>query len=88
MIIRLPGALVRFADYQREIHCQAPTAQAAIDTLVTRYPRLKSALLDRSGQVRASHRMFLNGDQLDRSGGDAVLGPNDRIEIVTAIAGG
>jgi predicted phage tail protein len=88
MIIRLPGALLRFASYQREIECQAPTAHAAINNLVTQYPGLKSALLDRKGQIRASHSMFLNGDQIGRASIDVAVGSHDYLEIVTAIAGG
>jgi predicted phage tail protein len=88
MIIRLPGALLRFANYQREIEYQAPTAEVAINNLVMQYPGLKSALLDRKGQVRASHSMFLNGDQIGRAGTDVAVGPDDYLEIVTAIAGG
>jgi molybdopterin synthase sulfur carrier subunit len=88
MIFRLSGSLRRFVDYRREVQCQAPTAQAAIDSLVTQYPGLKSALLDRKGRVRTAHRLFLNGDQMDRSGGDVPVASQDTIEIVTAIAGG
>ncbi len=88
MIFRLSGSLRRFADYRREIQCQAPTAQAAIESLVTQYPGLKSALLDGKGKIRSAHRMFLNGDQMGRSGADVPVGEQDCIEIVTAIAGG
>jgi sulfur-carrier protein len=88
MIFRLSGSLRRFADYRREIQCQAPTAQAAISNLVTQYPGLRQALLDRKGQIRTAHRMFLNGDQLDRKSADVPVGEEDTIEIVTAIAGG
>lgn len=88
MIIRLPGAMLRFAGYQREVKSDAPTAQAAIYGLVTQYPGLKSPLLDRKGRVRAAHRMFVNGDQIDNTGDKVALGPDDCLEIVTAIAGG
>jgi hypothetical protein len=87
MIIRLPGAMLRFAGYQREIKSDAPTAQAAINSLVSKYPALKSPLLDRKGRVRAAHRMFVNGDQINNAG-EVPLGRDDCLEIVTAIAGG
>jgi sulfur carrier protein ThiS len=88
MIIQLPGALLRFANYQREFEYDSETLKAALDRLMAQNPALKSPLLDGSGKIRAAHLLFINGDQLDRGNTDRALGEHDCVEIVTAIAGG
>jgi hypothetical protein len=88
MIIKLPGALLRFANYQREFQYDALTLKTALDRLMAQNPALKSPLLDRSGKVRAAHLLFVNGNQLNRGTIDLALGAHDCVEIVTAIAGG
>ena len=88
MIIRLPGAMLRFTDYQREFRSNAETLDAALESLMAQKPALRSSLLDGNGQVRSAHLLFINGDQLDRGTTDQTLGTDDCVEIVTAIAGG
>jgi sulfur carrier protein ThiS len=89
MIIQLPGALLRFTNYQREFQYDSKTLKTGLDSLMAQNPALKSALLDRKGKIRSAHLLFINGDQLDRgSSTDRALGPHDCVEIVTAIAGG
>jgi sulfur carrier protein ThiS len=88
MIIQLPGALLRFANYQREFEYDSKTLKTGLDRLMAQNPALKSALLDRKGKIRSAHLVFINGDQLDRESSDQALGAHDCVEIVTAIAGG
>jgi len=88
MIVRVSGALLRFTDYQRAINVDAPTVEAALASLASEYQPLRKVLFDRNGRVRATQRIFLNGeplepDQLASSTGDA-----DCVELLLAISGG
>ena len=88
MMVRVSGALLRFTDYRRVITVAAPTVGAALTKLADEYLALKPVLFDREGRVRATHRIFLNGEplkpeQLTRPAGDA-----DSVDLLLAISGG
>lgn len=88
MMVRVSGALLRFTDYRRVISVEASTVEAALTRLAGEYGQLKGVLFDRGGNVRATHKIFLNGeplepDQLARPAGDA-----DCVDLLLAISGG
>ena len=88
MMVRVSGALLRFTDYRRVISVAAPTVEAALTRLADEYQPLKPVLFDREGRVRATHRIFLNGEplkpeQLTRPAGDA-----DSVDLLLAVSGG
>ena len=88
MMVRVSGALLRFTDYRRVISVPAPTVEAGLTRLADEYRPLKPVLFDREGKVRATHRIFLNGeqlmaDQLSRPAGDA-----DSVDLLLAVSGG
>jgi len=93
MKIILSGALVRFADYTKEVDVEATTIAEGIEDLTTRYPGLKAVLLDGDGRVRRTHQLFLNGKQVER--GEYPLGTApvscaaaDTLFVLTSVAGG
>lgn len=88
MKVRFAGVLVRFVDYQKQVEVEAPTVRAALDELMQRYPKLKRVLLTDTGDVRSTHKVFVNGKQVSGSDLNAEVGAGDQVEIVTAIAGG
>ena len=88
MTVTLSGILLRFADFQKEISYDCSTVDAALAALVKDHPRLKGVLLDGKGNMRQVHRLFLNGEQLLSTDMQHELGADDKIEIITAIAGG
>jgi sulfur-carrier protein len=93
MKIVLSGALVRFADYTKEVDVEATTVAEGIECLTARYPDLKAVLLDGDGQVRRTHQLFLNGQQVERGEyplGTAPVGcaDADTLFVLTAVAGG
>lgn len=88
MVVKVRGILLRFTNYESSIEVDAPTVRAALTELTERYPEMKDVLLDRSGAVRPTHLVALNGealtpDELDRTSAD-----DDRLDIVTAVSGG
>jgi len=93
MKVILSGALLRFADYSKEVDVAAPTFAACVTELTTKYPQLKPVLLDGDGGVRMTHQLFLNGEQLTREqraldGVPVPVADGDTLFILTAVAGG
>jgi sulfur-carrier protein len=88
MVIRLSGTLLRFVDFQKELRIDAPTVKAGIVQMAEQYPEVGKALLDKLGQVRATHRIFVNGETVERAQIDRAVSSEDVIDILTAITGG
>ena len=93
MKVVFSGALLRFADYSKEVDVPARTLTECIERLTVTLPTLRPVLLDGDGQVRLTHQLFLNGEQVPREqrapGGPAVsVADCDTLFILTAIAGG
>ena len=88
MVIRLSGTLLRFADYQKEFRIDAPTLKEGISHLVEQYPEVGKALFDKLGQLRASHRLFVNGSQVVKTDIGRSVANEDVVDIVTAVTGG
>ena len=88
MIVRFSGALLRFTDYQRVISVDAPTVEAALVELAGQYQPLRQALFDREGRVRATQKVFLNGEPLEPDELGCPAGEADCVELLLAISGG
>jgi hypothetical protein len=89
----LSGALLRFAEYTKEVDVEARTLTDGIAALTTRFPGLAPVLLDGEGRVRLTHQLFLNGEQVAR--GEYAVGAaplpvanEDTLFVLTAVAGG
>lgn len=88
MMIRVSGALLRFTDYRRVISVAAPTVGAALTRLADEYQPLKPVLFDREGRVRATHQIFLNGEQLTREQLTRPAGDADSVDLLLPVSGG
>lgn len=88
MTFHLSGLLLRFTDYQREVSVEANTLAEAVSGLVSRYPSLGPVLRDKDAGIRKTHRLFLNGDLVASDALNLPVRPEDKVEILTAIAGG
>jgi molybdopterin synthase sulfur carrier subunit len=85
----LPGTMLRFVEYEKEIALEAGDFAAAVVLLITRFPDLKNVLVDGTGRIRHMHALFLNDAMLPRGGvPDLPLAGNDVVQVLTAIAGG
>jgi molybdopterin synthase sulfur carrier subunit len=82
------GNLLRFSGFRREVEIQASTVGQGLSELVTHCPALAPVLLDGQGQLRAVHRLFLNGEQLTGPELERAAQPDDEVTLLTAIAGG
>ncbi|MFF2412027.1 MoaD/ThiS family protein [Streptomyces sp. NPDC058092] len=88
MIVKVRGVLLRFTNYENDIDVGGATVRDGLIALTERYPNLAEVLLDRDGDVRPTHLIALNGEQLSRSELDQEATGDDRVDIVTAISGG
>jgi len=88
MIVHVNGALLRFTDYRRVITVSAPTVEAALTKLAGEYRPLQTVLFDRRGRLRATHRIFLNGELLAPDQLASPAGDTDSVELLLAISGG
>ena len=88
MNISFSGTLLRFVNFQKNVAVDAPTANEALSKLVATYPQARNVIYGADGKVRRVHQIFLNGKQLAPEDLDATVQANDRLDILTAIAGG
>lgn len=88
MTIVVSGNLRRFTGFESEVELDADSVPTALDQLVERFPQLRPVVLDSDGNLRQVHRLYLNGELLDRGDAGRSLAPNDELGILTAIAGG
>lgn len=88
MMVRVSGALLRFTDYRRTIKVAAPTVEAGLTELANQYQPLRPVLFDRLGNLRAAHKVFLNGEQLAVDQLARPAADSDSLDLLLAISGG
>lgn len=88
MMVRVGGALLRFTDYRRVISVDASTVEAALAALAAEHRQLRGVLFDRRGKVRATHKIFLNGEPLEPDQLASPAGDADCVDLLLAISGG
>lgn len=88
MIVKVRGILLRFTNYENEIEVGCASVRDGLEALADRYANLREVLMDREGDVRGMHLIALNGEQLAVGELDREVGPDDRVDIITAVSGG
>jgi molybdopterin synthase sulfur carrier subunit len=87
MEVRFSGLLLRFTDYERSVTVDASTVGDALTSVRQRFPQLGPVLWDGSGNLQRVHRLILNGEIVSADS-DRSLRDTDRLEFLTAVAGG
>jgi len=64
------------------------TVRACIEAAESEYPGFGELVLDRKGALRLFVKLFINGDELERSALDRRIRDDDTISVLTAAAGG
>ena len=82
------GALLRFLDYQKEIDVEVRTLGEGLTRLATQYPEIRRVLFDGQGRLQSFNKLYLNADRVTEQDLAREVGPNDELQIVTAVAGG
>ena len=86
--VRLDAMLKEFVP-RRSLTTSASTVRAIIEELETNYPKVRFRLRDETGALRRYVKVFVNGDEVDRTTGLAtVLAKDDTVDILHSIQGG
>ena len=87
--VRVPTVLRRHTEGERVVQADGATVAGVIDSLVSRYPGLKTELLNEDGQLRQFVNLYVNDEDiryLDRL--DTKVKEGDALAILPAVAGG
>ncbi len=87
--IALPNVLARLADGHRTLEGAGPTLGDVVTDVTTRYPGLRSRLVDDSGNPYPFVTYYLNDEDIRFAGGfGAAVTDGDEVIVVPAVAGG
>lgn len=87
--VEIPHAISRYSDDETEVEVEASTVGEALGSLWERFPKLKTRVLDREGNLHAYLLLFLNDEKLPRAGiENRPVQEGDRLEIVALAEGG
>ena len=93
MRIILPGVLRELADGHSELVVpvggEATLLRTILDAAVVTRPQLGSRIRDETGALRRHVNVFVDGQDVRRSGGlDVLVGPDAVVHILPSVAGG
>jgi molybdopterin converting factor small subunit len=74
---------------QSEVPVQGQTVEAAMHDLMSRFPAMRPHLYNERGELRPFVNLFISQVNVrDLQGLQTPLGPQDKVRLVPAIAGG
>lgn len=87
--VRIPSPLRQLTGGLAEVEVEGGTVGGALADLDRRFPGFRARLFEADGSLRHFVNVYRNDEDIRTSGGlDAVLGPQDELSIVPAVAGG
>jgi len=87
--IHLPNVLARLSDGQRRISADGATVGEAVSDVSTRFPALRSRLVDDAGNPYPFITYYVNDEDIRLRGGFAApVADGDDVVVVPAVAGG
>lgn len=73
---------------ESRIEVEGGSVRECIEAVGRKFPGFVEQVMDADGNVHRFVNLFVNGDEIDREAIDVPVGPEDRVEILAAIAGG
>ena len=73
---------------EAEISVEGTTVLACLQAVEARFQGFQSLVLDDAGAPHRFVKLFVNGQQIDSTALSMELAPEDRLEVLAAIAGG
>ena len=70
------------------VEVKGATVEACIRSVGDLYPGFIEQIFDARGAVHRFVKLFINGDEIDRSAIDTPVASGDVVEILAAVAGG
>jgi molybdopterin synthase sulfur carrier subunit len=87
--VRVPGPLRRLTEGRAEVEVAGSTVSQALRDLEARFPGFHDRLYDGDGKLRQFINIYLNDSDIRFGAGlETVVGDNDDLSIVPAVAGG
>ncbi len=87
--LRIPTPLRSYTNGQSEVTVKGKTVAEVMNNLTSLYPSLRPHLFNGEGQLRAFVNLYLNEDNVkDLQGVETPLQENDRLMLISSIAGG
>ncbi len=70
------------------VDVEGRTVLECIQAVEGKFPGFLPQVLDSQGRVHRFVQLFVNGDEIPRNALDTPVRPDDRVEVLAAIAGG
>ncbi|MFN2543551.1 MAG: ubiquitin-like small modifier protein 1 [Actinomycetota bacterium] len=87
--VRIPGALRDQVGGASTIEVRGATVEEIIEALTAAHPAIRPRLLDEDGSVRRFVNVFVDDEDIrHRDGIHTPVGPDQRVSILPAVAGG
>jgi molybdopterin converting factor small subunit len=87
--VRIPTPLRSYTQNKDEVVVSGTTVREVLNNLETNFPGIGARLLDEKGGVRRYVNIFHNDEDIRfLKELDTVVGENDKLSIIPAIAGG
>ena len=84
-VVRLRSPLKQLADDRAEHRLEGATVAELLRALEAGFAGLRGWILDERGAIRRHINVFVNGERVDAA---AVVGDDDRVDVLPAISGG
>ena len=87
--LQMPALMRFYVDNQAEVLISGSTVSELLEDLLTRYPALKTHILDKDGELRRYVNLFINQTNIkDLDGMKTVVRENDKLILLPSISGG
>ncbi len=87
-VVRVPAPFRGTTQGREAVEVQGDTVRRCLAAAEVLCPGLEELVVDSGGIVHSSVSVFINGEPVERDAIDAAVGADDRIEILTSVAGG
>ncbi|MCA9067404.1 MAG: MoaD/ThiS family protein [Planctomycetaceae bacterium] len=89
IVVEIPHAISRYSDEETQVLLAGSTVGEVLAALWERFPKLKTRVLNREGNLHAYLLLFRNDEKLPRVNiNEHPLSAGDRLEIVALAEGG
>ena len=86
--VKISSLMLKTTDGQEIVEVTGDTPLECLDSLKSKFPKMKKWLYDRKGELRPQIWLFVNGEKILRDDLTRPLKNGDELAIVLAISGG
>jgi molybdopterin converting factor small subunit len=89
VLVEIPHAISRYSDEETQVQVEGSTVGEVLEALWERFPKLKTRVLNREGNLHPYLLLFQNDQKLPRSSFEnQPVSEGDRLEFVALAEGG